>query len=135
MFKSKIAFAVVAAAATVLTLTACNPATPTEPVAISSMYTPAPVETTVETPMLPAKAVDPYSSDGDWLVPSEIVPGQYKATSTGSIEGYVAVCRDLDCAIGAGMIKNYLVDGPAYITVPANAVKIHLERVTLTPMG
>lgn len=140
MFKSKIAAVIIAVAATALALTACNPASTVGPV---STYTPVAASvsdapTFVPVPPAPvtaAPAADPYSSDGDWLVPTEIVPGQYKAVSTGSIEGYVEVCATMDCAIGAGMIKNYLVDGPTYITVPANAVKVHLDRVALTSMG
>lgn len=138
MFKSKIAYVIVATATAALALTACNPNTTADPV---STYTPAAASVTDAptfapvTPAPAAPAADPYSSDGDWLVPTEIVPGQYKAVSTGSIEGYVEVCATMDCAVGAGMIKNYLVDGPTYITVPPNAVKVHLDRVSLAPMG
>lgn len=133
--------AVVAAAAGALALTACDPTT-TGTQLPTAVRTPAyvPVEATrTIVPVAPVKA-DPYSSNGEWLVPSDIAPGQYKATATGS-SGYVEVCADLGCKIDmdgsdhTGMIANYSVSGQAYVVVPAYAAKVKLRGIVLTPVG
>lgn len=93
----------------------------------------------VTTPV--AAPVDPYSTDGEWLVPGEIQPGQYKAIQDGTFSGYVAVCADLECEIdmdgsdATGLIDNYTVDGQAYVTVPQGAMKVELNRAHLVPVN
>lgn len=88
-----------------------------------------------------AAPADPYSTDGEWIVPSEIAPGQYKAVQDGTISGYVAVCADLECEIdmdgsdATGLIDNYTVDGQAYVTVPQGAMKVELSRAHLVPIN
>jgi hypothetical protein len=83
----------------------------------------------------------PGSGNGTWLVPSQIQPGTYQANENGSISGYVEVCADLQCDIDmdgddhTGIIKNYNVDGPTYVTVPSYAVSVKTQRCTLTKVG
>jgi hypothetical protein len=74
-------------------------------------------------------------SNGSLLVPRDIAPGDYWATPTVSDGGYVAVCADYTCEVGAGMIENYGVDGRTMIPIPANAKMVNIEHVTLTPAG
>lgn len=71
---------------------------------------------------------DPYSSDGTWLVPSEIAPGTYRAAvKPGSFAGmgYYKTCADYTCEIGTdGFIDNGLLQGPGIVLVPSNAVSV-----------
>ena len=84
---------------------------------------------------------DPYHSDGMWMVPSEITPGTYRVTPTSSIEGYTATCADYTCRIdfdgsdATGMIDNELYPGPGILVIPANAVMVKLQRVSLTRLS
>lgn len=85
-----------------------------------------------ETPATAAPR-SPGSGDGTWLVPSQILPGTYRAEQTGSSSGYVALCSALRCDIMAGeMIQNFIVDGPEYIVIPSYAASVKTQRVTLT---
>ena len=80
-------------------------------------------------------AADPYSSDGTWLVPTEITPGTYRVASTGSL-GYSKVCADYTCEIGTdGFISNDLYQGPGVLVIPSNAVSVQLSDVSLTRMS
>jgi hypothetical protein len=104
----------------------------TEPVAAPAV----PVIATVDAPILttdaPAPKADPLSTDGMWLIGKDIPAGTYQVTPKEST-GYWALCSDLSCDVGAGMIKNDIVDGPSYVVIPADAKAIKLQRVTLTP--
>jgi hypothetical protein len=82
-----------------------------------------------------ASAVNPYNSDGTWLVPAEIAPGTYRVSLTDS-SGYSETCADYTCEIGtSGFINNALYDGPGVLVVPSNAVSVKLRGVSLTRMG
>ena len=86
----------------------------------------------------PASAApSPYSSDGTWLVPSEIAPGTYRtALASGESMGYYATCADFACEIGTpGFITNDNLRGPGIVVVPPNAVSIELRGLVLTRMG
>ena len=82
-----------------------------------------------------ANAADPYSSDGTWLVPTEIAPGTYRAIvrSDAYGGGYFKVCADYSCKIGTpGFIDNDSFEGSAILVVPPNAVSVELSDVELT---
>ena len=74
-------------------------------------------------------------TNGSLLVPGDIAPGNYWATPTDSVGGYVAVCSDYNCEVEAGMIENYVVQGRTMIPVPGNARMVNVQRVQLTPVG
>jgi hypothetical protein len=74
-------------------------------------------------------------TNGSLLVPGDIAPGNYWATPTDSIGGYVAVCSDYTCEVGAGMIENYVVNGRTMIPIPGNARMVNVQRAQLTPAG
>ena len=138
MFNSinRIAFTLAAAAASVIALSAC------EPIEVDGYPTPADhtvpaVEWTAPTSKLPVTPapVDPYSSNGTWLVPSEIDYGTYKATSTSDLFGYWALCADLACQPGPGMIQNEIVDASGYVVIGPDAVAVELDDIVLTRVG
>lgn len=88
----------------------------------------------------PAPATGPFTENGTLLVPTEIVPGVYKATATdGALDGlpYYEICGTLGCdAFGTGTIlANGILDGPTYITIPAEAASVTLTDVTLTSVA
>lgn len=60
-------------------------------------------------------------SNGSLLAPGDVAPGNYWATPTDSIGGYVEVCADYQCDIGSGLIENYSVDGRTMVVVPYSA--------------
>ena len=74
--------------------------------------------------------------DGTWLVPNQIGPGTYQVQSSSSFGGYVEVCADLACKVDfdgsdyTGMIDNYVVSGPTYITVPSYAKAVTMKRIS-----
>lgn len=77
---------------------------------------------------------DPYSSDGTWLVPTEITPGTYRVAAHGM--GYSKLCADYTCEIGTnGFISNELYRGPGVLVIPSNAVSVELSNISLTRMG
>lgn len=82
------------------------------------------------------KKVDPYSTNGTWLVPSEIAPGTYRAITNDSIGGYYEVCATMGCdAFGDGeLITNDFFEGSSIVVIPPNAVSIKLDDATLTPI-
>jgi hypothetical protein len=84
-------------------------------------------------PPTTTNAADP-TTEGSLLVPKDIEPGNYWAAPTTSWGGYVAVCSDYTCEVGAGMIKNYIVSGRTMIPIPSNAVMINVQRVNFTPV-
>jgi hypothetical protein len=73
--------------------------------------------------------------NGTYLVPSQMAYGTYQAVPNNSIGGYVEVCANLACQVGAGMIENYIIDGTTYIVVPSNAVAVTIKRAQLTLVG
>jgi hypothetical protein len=79
---------------------------------------------------------DPYSSDGMWLVPSEIAPGTYRAAIKPNMfdSGYYAVCADYACEPGPGMISNDYMIGPGIVVIPPSAVSVELNNLSLTRM-
>lgn len=103
----------------------------------TSSPTATPQTVTVETPYLShtitAPITDPYSTDGQWLVPSEIEAGDYRAIQTDTAwGGYVKICRDTACQIGTpGFVDNAIVTGSAIIHIPADAQSIQIQRVKL----
>lgn len=74
-------------------------------------------------------------SNGSLLVPTDITVGNYWATPTDSIGGYVEVCADYSCDVGAGMIENYTVKGRTMVVVPFNARMVNVADATLTPVN
>ena len=86
---------------------------------------------------MPATAAPPETgptTNGSLLVPKDIEPGNYWATPTDTMGGYVAVCSDYSCQPGAGMIQNYIVNGRTMIPIPQNATMINVQRVKLAPV-
>lgn len=122
------------AVAAILTLAACDPAgggphpvQQTVDAGVDTTRTGAPTTT---------RQVDPLSSTGTWLVPSQIPHGTYQITlNQEGRRGYWALCSDLMCEPGAGMISNDLVNGPGYVVIGPDAVAVELSRVTLTPVA
>lgn len=138
MFKHKIT-ALIGAGFAALALTACDPtAIEGKPVPTTTTdLVDAGVESgwlTTEVPA-PVPAADPLSTNGTWLVPSEIAYGTYKVTSTSSMFGYWALCADLACQPGPGMIQNEIVESTGYIVIAPGAVAVELDDVVLTPAG
>lgn len=87
------------------------------------------------------KATDPYSTNGTWLVPSQIKPGNYLATPDGTRSGgYIEVCADIGCDIDfdgsdyTGMISNDYIEGQGYVTIPESAFSITLDDLELSPV-
>jgi hypothetical protein len=79
---------------------------------------------------------DPYTSDGTWMVPSEITPGTYRVALTTGAMGYSKICADYTCEIGtSGFIANELYRGPGILVIPATAVSVELSRISLKRMG
>ena len=79
---------------------------------------------------------DPMSTNGTWMVPSEIPPGNYRTQmQPGETGGYSEVCADVACEIGTpGFISNDLYDGPGMLSIPENAVAVKIRDIVLTPM-
>ena len=73
-------------------------------------------------------------SNGSLLVPSDVSPGNYWATPTQSLGGYVEVCADYTCDVGGGMIENYTVDGRTMIVIPYSARMVNVSYASLTPV-
>jgi hypothetical protein len=73
-------------------------------------------------------------SDGSLLVPGDVAPGNYWATPTGSLGGYVEVCADYTCEVGGGMIENYTVEGRTMVVVPYGARMVNVSHASLTPV-
>lgn len=89
-------------------------------------------------PTLEDVPVNPYSSNGQWLVPDEIRPGNYRVSlQPGKSTGYGAVCGDFECnPFGEpGMLSNDNYSGPGVMVVPQSAVMVELRGIALTPMG
>lgn len=128
-----------AAAAAVLTgcspiSTVGSPARSSDARATSALDASLPGERSAS-PTLESNPVDPYRSTGTWLVPEEISPGNYRVNlSSSRRSGYTAVCADLACRPGPGMIGNDIHDGPGVLVVPPEAVAVELSNVELTPM-
>jgi hypothetical protein len=74
-------------------------------------------------------------ANGSLLVPGDIAPGNYWATPTDSIGGYVEVCADYACENGAVLIENYTIDGRTMIPIPGSAKMVNVHRAQLTPAG
>lgn len=79
---------------------------------------------------------DPMSTNGTWMVPSEIPPGNYRTQMhSGETVGYSEVCADIACKIGTpGFISNDLYDGPGILSIPETAVAVKIKNIVLTPM-
>ena len=128
---------VVTAAAAVLGLTGCVPEeiegkpTPTTErlvdAGVGEWIAPT---STIEIPA----PVDPLSTNGTWLVPQDIPYGTYRTTPTSDIVSYWALCADLACQPGPGMIQNEILDGQGFIVIGPDAVAVELDDVVLTPM-
>lgn len=103
---------------------------------------PATVEAVMPAPATeapPSPSAGPLSSNGTWLVPSQIEPGTYRAEArVGPLGGvaYYEICATLGCdPFGTGtIIGNGIVDGPAYVVIPDDAVSVNLTDLTLTPV-
>lgn len=80
--------------------------------------------------------LDPLTTDGTWLVPGDIAPGNYRVQVVSNFGGYSEVCGDLACEIGTrGFLGNELYNGPGVLVIPPDAVAVKIARITLTPMG
>ena len=125
---------VITTAAAAVVLTGCSPISTIGSTAKSSSRSTV-TPTQAASPTLEANPVDPYKSTGTWLVPEEIAPGNYRVSlSSSRRSGYTAVCADLACRPGPGMIGNDIHDGPGVLVVPPEAVAVELSNVELTPM-
>jgi len=114
-------------AALAVSLTGCGVAT-----VPGSPLVPAPIEVPIEVGL----ADDPMSTNGTWMVPSEIPPGNYRTQmQSGESVGYSEVCADIACEIGTpGFISNDLYDGPGMLSIPETAVAVKIKNIVLTPM-
>jgi len=128
------ATAIIAAAAfAVIGLTACDPqtidgyATPTPQTVDAGVGEWVAPTSTIEIPA----PVDPLSTNGTWLVPSEIGYGTYKVTPTSDFLANWTLCGNLSCS---DIIQIEIVDGPGYIEIGPDAVAVELDDVVLTPM-
>jgi hypothetical protein len=72
-------------------------------------------------------------TNGSLLVPGDIAPGNYWATPTDSYGGYVEVCADYACEVGAGLIENYTVNGRTMIPIPGSAKMVNVSHALLAP--
>jgi len=132
--KTKRIATLAAAAFAVFGLTACDPSqiegkpTPTTErlvdAGIGEWVAPT---STIEIPA----PVDPLSTNGTWLVPSEIGYGTYKVTPTSDFLANWTLCGNLSCS---DIIQIEIVDGPGYIEIGPDAVAVELDDVVLTPM-
>lgn len=129
---NKITKVTLAAAALSMSVAACSPVA-------SPKVSP---EAKQEQAQVAVAVADPYSSDGTWLVPSEIRPGTYRAVQTSKDwPGYVAVCADAECDVDfdgddtTGLIRNDIVKGSSVVVVPPGAFSVEIQRVTLTPIN
>lgn len=137
----RITLTVLASAAVIAGLTACDPD--------DSLSSPASLTTTTdsfarfsapttEMQIAAPRKVDPYSTNGRWKVgygDGQIAPGDYQAAPTDSM-GYWETCRNITCEIGTdGFIENDLIEGPDYMNIPADAQYVKLSDITLTPAG
>lgn len=89
-----------------------------------------------------SQVIDPYASNGQWLVPSQVAPGTYLAVQRDPVMGRVLICADLVCApapgggIGTGtLINQFVVLGRTYVTIPADAAMVQFNGVSLTRVG
>jgi hypothetical protein len=73
--------------------------------------------------------------NGSLLVRGDIAPGNYWATPTDFIGGYVEVCADYAWENGAGLIENYTIDGRTMIPIPGRAKMVNVHRGQLAPAG
>ena len=125
-----------AALATIGLATACVPqgteplAAPVSGTAALPTYAPGPVTTPV------AKVKNPLTDDGDFRIgtaPGQLPPGVYDAKLIDG-PGYYALCRDVACKIGTGMIENDFMTADGIIEIPATTVLIKGKRgLVLTP--
>src|SRR5690606_14571469 len=126
--KFKATATIAAAAFAVIGLTACDPqtidgyATPTPQTVDAGIGEWVAPTSTIEIPA----PVDPLSTNGTWLVPSEIGYGTYRTTPTSDIVSYWALCADLACQPGPGMIQNEILDGQGFIVIGPDAVAVEL---------
>lgn len=134
MFNKFKATATIAAAAfAVIGLTACDPqaidgyATPTPETVDAGIGEWVAPTSTIEIPA----PVDPLSTNGTWLVPSEIGYGTYKVTATSDWLANWTLCGNKSCS---DIIQIEIVDGPGYIEIGPDAVAVELDDVVLTPM-
>lgn len=119
-------------AASIIGLAACSTGPSSEVTSLPS-DAPHPGAPVVTPAKAPAKA-DPYTTDGTWKVPSEIVPGSYRVElKPGKTSGYTEVCSDVACKIGKGMLSNDFLTASSTVDIPANAVMIKLRGVNLIP--
>ena len=115
------------AALAAVSLTGCGVAT-MPGIAARGSLAPAPTQTQVPD--------DPMSTNGTWMMPSEIPPGNYRTKmQPGETGGYSEVCADIACEIGTpGFISNDLYDGPGMLSIPESAVAVKIKNIILTPM-
>ena len=135
----RITLTVLASAAVIAGLTACDPddnlsspASLTTTTDSFARYTAPTSEMQIAAP----KKVDPYSSNGRWRVPEQIAPGDYQATPTHPMGGY----WEQVSAIGAEpgdpeFLSNDFITAPDYVHIGPDTKFIQLDDVTLTPAG
>lgn len=105
-----------------------------EPTAVAQAATYTAPVSTLATRYAEPDSIDPYSSTGTWLVPSEILPGRYRATVKPGVDsGYYMVCASYGCdAFGNGeFVTNGYFSGSSIFVVPDYAVSVELHDVTL----
>lgn len=89
----------------------------------------------------PVDTLDPLTTNGTWLVGSEIQPGTYRVTPAEGMFAmpYWARCADFTCSMsGSGgvagaILENSTVTGPSFITIAESDVAVELQDVILTP--
>lgn len=139
MQKRTIAYSLAGVVALGVMLNACgDDATPTA--AETATITAAPTRTAVElTPASAAPAAPSvpraYNNDGTYRVGIEIQPGTYSYTVKKG-NGYWALCADVACEVGEGMIGNDWIPtqgATGYLDIPTTAAFVELKDLALAP--
>lgn len=80
-----------------------------------------------------AGTVDPLTTDGQWLVGSEVEPGVYRvARADGALMTQWRRCSDVTCAIGEGALD---FGGPGLVEVLPTDYALYVNGAVLTPMN
>lgn len=137
----KAVLAALVAASAIATVAACDPSeTATAGTSGASELTPAPLLQGGEYTARRADEVTPVDvwkdEDGSYRVGSgdqQIPVGTYAYEVRSSTGGYYALCTDIACTPGEGMIDNdFVPSGTGFIEVTADTNYVELQGLTLT---
>lgn len=137
----RITLTVIASAAVLAGLTACDPddsltapASLTTAPAAPALFAPA---TTTQAPVKAVRGPEYYMThSGRWQVPAQIPFGDYQATPTHPLGGYWEQVASIGAEPGdPGFISNDFIDAPDYVHIGPDTKFIQLDDITLTPVG